>query len=285
MSSTLRCLAVLELLAKEPYEFTLSEVAGALDTNTTTVFRALSTLVAADFVEQRADTKRFRVTGKSLWVGTAYLRHSPIYLSGFAVLEELASATGIMAHLAAWERGSVLYLHTAGPPSSQLFYSQIGERIPVHCTGLGKAMLAWRTGEELEAVFKTPPVAATPKTITALGDMLRELEQVRARGYAVDDEEGVTGVRCIAAPICDQARIAVGALSISGSLAEIPSKRVADLAEQVVQAARRVSVQLGFRPQAVALSALVDRRPLGNGARAGRRAEEAAVLKSNPRVR
>jgi DNA-binding IclR family transcriptional regulator len=265
MSSTLRCLSVLELLARQPYEFSLSEVAAALGTNTTTAFRSLSTLAAADFVEQRADTKRFRMTGKSLWVGTAYLRHSPIYLSGFSVLEELASSTGIMSHLAAWERGSVLYLHTVGPPSAQLFYSQIGERIPVHCTGLGKAMLAWRPREEMEALFEVQPAAATPRTITSLADMRRELEQVRAKGYAVDHEEGVTGVRCVAAPICDQARLAVGAVSISGSLAEIPVKRIGELAEHVTQAALRISVQLGFRPQASGLNQLV-----GNG-RAGKK--------------
>jgi len=251
MSSTLRCMAALELLAKEPYEYTLSQVAAALKVNLTTAHRVLTTLLEGGFVEQQVSTKRFRVTGKMLWVGTAYLRHNPVFLASYAVLEELARRAEFMTHLAVWERDAVLYLHTVGPPGSQNLFAQIGERIPAHCTGLGKAMLGWRPEEDLRGIFENHPQAYTERTITTLAGMQKELEKIRGNGYAVDNEEGVAGMRCVAAPVRDQTGVARAAISVSGTVAELPLASVAKYARMVQEAALRVSVQLGFRPQSL----------------------------------
>lgn len=266
MSSTLRCVAALELLAKEPYEYSLSEVAAHLGVNTTTAHRVLSTLVEGDFVEQASGAKRFRVTGKLLWVGTAYLRHSPVYLASFAILEDLARRADKMTHLAAWERDAGLYLHTVGPPGSQKLFSQIGERMPAHCTALGKAMLAWRPETELRRLFAQSPARLTSKTITSLSAMRRELDRVREQGYALDDEEGFPGIRCVAAPIRDKTGAAVAAISLSASAGEITPASAPGFGRMVQEAAVRVSVQLGFRALAANLAFEVG-QPKHNGAR------------------
>lgn len=248
MSSTLRCMSALELLAKDPYEYTLSQVAASLNVNLTTAHRVLTTLLEAGFVEQQAASKRFRVTGKLLWVGTAYLRHNPVFLASYAILEELARQVNLMTHLAVWERDAVLYIHTVGPPGTQNLFAQIGERIPAHCTALGKAMLAWRPEPDLRRVFETPPPAYTERTITALPAMQKELERIRAAGYAVDNEEGIPGMRCLAAPVRDQSGVARAAISVSATVAEVPHASVAKFARPIQDAALRVSVQLGYRP-------------------------------------
>jgi DNA-binding IclR family transcriptional regulator len=248
MSSTLRCMAALELLAKDPYEYTLSQVAASLRVNLTTAHRVLTTLLEAGLVEQQAASKRFRVTGKMLWVGTAYLRHNPVFLASYAILEELARQVDLMTHLAVWERDAVLYIHTVGPPGTQNLFAQIGERIPAHCTALGKAMLAWRPEEDLRTVFAGPVPAYTDRTITTLPAMQKELERVRAAGYAVDNEEGIPGMRCLAAPVRDQSGVARAAISVSATVSEVPHASVGKFARPILDAALRVSVQLGYRP-------------------------------------
>jgi len=106
------------------------------------------------------------------------------------VLESLAHASNTMAHLGAWESDTVLYLQTSGPPRASLLFTEIGQRRPVHCTALGKAMLAYRPAETVERVLALNCEALTSKTITSAHAMHEEVSRIRRRGYAVDNEEG-----------------------------------------------------------------------------------------------
>jgi hypothetical protein len=108
MSSTLRCFQVLELLAEEPFELTVSDIAEVLAMPRASAHRLCATLVEGGFVEQVASNKRYRLTSKSLWVGSGYLRHSAIYRAAFFPMQELAKQIPGTAQLGVYSEGKVL---------------------------------------------------------------------------------------------------------------------------------------------------------------------------------
>ncbi len=260
MSSTLRCFQVLESLAREPYELTLSEICAEHELPKGSAHRLMATLMESGFVEQDSSNKRYRLAGKALWMGGAYLRHSTLYRVAFPVVQELAKRIEGMVHLSAWDHGSVLYLHTVGPPSALYLFADTGERRPIHATGMGKAMLAYRPEADLDRVFAEPVEAFTENTITDREAMARELERIRSEGCAFDDQEGVWGLRCMAAPIWDRSGVACGAISSSAAAEELEGDRRAELGALVREGALRISIQMGFRPKTTNLSSLLGRR-------------------------
>ena len=259
MSSTLRCFKVLEALAGEPYEMSLSTICANQGLPKGSAHRLMATLVESGFVEQDASNRHYRLAGKALWVGGAFLRHSALYRAAFPVLQDLSSKVDGMVHLGAWYAGSVLYLHTVGPPSSLYLFADTGELRPVHATGLGKAMLAFRPAADVERIFEKPVERFTEKTIVSLEAMLGDIERIRSDGYAFDDEEGVSGLRCVAAPILDRQGIAIAAISSSAASADMGDDRRASLASTIREEALRVSVLLGYRPKTTNLASLLSR--------------------------
>ena len=263
MSSTLRCFRVLEALAREPYEISLSEISAEHGLPKGSAHRLMATLLESGFVEQDESSRRYRLTGTALWMGGAFLRHSTLYRVAFPVLQELSARVEGLVHLGAWDRESVLYLHTVGPPSSLYLFADTGERRPLHATGLGKAMLAFRPDADLARVFAQSVERFTEKTITEIDQMRREIEHIRAEGCAFDDEEGVLGLRCVAAPIWDRNGMACAAISASAPSHEMDGERRDRVGAIVREGALRISVQMGYRPKTTNLSSLLRSRPPG----------------------
>ena len=248
MPSTLRCLQVLDVVAHEPNSFTFNEIVESVGFEKSSVHRFIQTLVAAGLLEFDPANRRYHVAGKALWIGSGYLRYSPVYRAAFPELEAMAHATKAMSHLGVWDSDRVLYLQTTRPPGYRLLYANVGGRRPLHSTALGKMMLAYRSAGDLERVFSRGCERFTKHTITSLEAMRRELERIRRSGYAFDDEEGIIGLRCLAAPIRDSFETVVAALSVSAPAAQLTDRAVPEYARTVQLAALRVSLQLGYRP-------------------------------------
>ena len=129
-------------------------------------------------------------------------------------------------------------------------FTQLGARVPLHCTGVGKVLLAWRSEEEVRQLLGPEPLAAfTPHTLTRVDAVLQELERVRRLGYAVDREEREIGVRCLAAPVRDATGRVVAALSLSAPAVRLPERRLAELAPVVLETTRELSLRLGWQPE------------------------------------
>src|SRR5206468_8108859 len=130
--------------------------------------------------------------------------------------------------------------------------ARVGSRRPFYATALGKAIAAFLTGSELRGLFEdlpTPFVAPTPNSIHNLRGLREELHTVRARGYAIDNEEAVLGARAIAAPIFNGKGKVEGAISVSGPTIRIPEQRIPAIAASVAQAADSVTRLLGGDPE------------------------------------
>ncbi len=252
MSSSLKCFEALELLASPPYEFPLSELAAELSLPVASLHRIMKTLCVAGVAEQHSRTRWYRLTSRTLWIGTGYLRRSAVHRAAFVVLQEMARkcyAQGLnqaLTYLATIENDQVLYLHTVGNPSALHLYANTGERRPMHSTGLGKALLAFQPAEVVERVLSCKLPKHGPNTITSPAALREDLCAIRKRGYAIDEEENVQGTHCVAAPILDQSGHAVAAMSISAPASAFPLELTEHYSLIVREAALRVSVQIGY---------------------------------------
>jgi DNA-binding IclR family transcriptional regulator len=122
----------------------------------------------------------------------------------------------------------------------------MGTSNPVYCTSMGKAMLAFQPPDVIDQIVsKIRFVRYTPKTLTSPDALLRALERVRRRGYAIDDQEIEMGVRCIGAPIFDEKRNAIAAVSVSGPASRITPPTMPEITEHLLRCCRDISLSLG----------------------------------------
>jgi IclR family transcriptional regulator, acetate operon repressor len=166
------------------------------------------------------------------------------------ILWELWKSTQETVNLAVLDQDTVLYVDVIESPHEFRLSSRIGTRRPLHATALGKALSAFLPEEQRENTLSTigfQPL--TPKTIMNLVQFRQDLEQIRRRGYAVDDEEAVMGARCVSAPILNASGEAIAAISVSGPVTRVSPGQVAALADAVTSAARNISADMGFSPR------------------------------------
>jgi DNA-binding IclR family transcriptional regulator len=215
MSSTLRCFKVLELLAEEPFELSVSDIAEVLVMPRASAHRLCATLLEGGFVEQVSSNKRFRLTSKSLWVGSGYLRHSAIYRAAFFPMQELVKRIPGTAQLGVYSEGKVLFVHSVGYPGSTHPFADVGLRRALHATASGKLFLADMPLQQVEQWMSHGVEKYTDRTTVSFSRMKEELARVADRGYAVNDEELLPGYLVIAAPVFDANGSTVAAISIT----------------------------------------------------------------------
>ncbi len=224
----------------------VSEISRALDLKKATTHRLLASLRRREIIAQDPITRRYHL-GMRLWqLGMLALNQVDWIDRARPYLRQLRDETGETTHLAILEDGQVLYIDKVESEHSLRMPSQVGRRLPAHCTGVGKALLAYLTPAELAEVIEQRGLAAiTPRTITERHMLVSELTEVRKQGYAVDDEEIEMGLRCIAAAVRGHGGAVVGAISIAGPSSRLRREDVDRHAEHVVSAAQQISQALG----------------------------------------
>jgi IclR family acetate operon transcriptional repressor len=163
------------------------------------------------------------------------------------ILEELASETREAAFLAVPSRDEIVYLDKVQADLQLQLNVEVGTRRPMHCTGLGKAILAFLPQVQLEQILSGSALRPfTPRTITDPMMLRLELERTRARGYAVDHEEIILGVHCVAVPILNHAARPVGAISVAGTTPKSEGERLDALVLRLKSAGEYVSRRVGY---------------------------------------
>jgi IclR family KDG regulon transcriptional repressor len=242
-----RALSILNVLSVEesPNLATISRLIG-LPLSTT--FRLLATLVAHGYVEQPSHGSHYRLGAACLTLGDAFLKASDLRQRSEDCLVALRDQCGETVHLAVMEGEEVMYLlKLPGLHPIGLMSSRAGGRAPLHCTGLGKALLAFLSSEPgLPAFLKKRKLKTfTPNTLTGLRSLEIDLKRTRKRGYAVDNEEHETGVACIAAPVFGHAGL-VAAVSVSGPAARILGQmKDTHLEREVIRTAAEITSKMG----------------------------------------
>jgi DNA-binding IclR family transcriptional regulator len=145
------------------------------------------------------------------------------------------------------EAARVIYIDKIEPARSVRMITRVGASNPVHCTSVGKAILAFLPEERAaEVVRRTRFERFTHRTIATADALRTEMEKTRRRGYAVDDEEFEEGLRCIAVPLLDAQRLPVAAVSISGPSFRVTAQKLPSIANQLLQCVRGISSDMGY---------------------------------------
>lgn len=237
MQSLTRAFDLLEALADGGGALTLSELAAASGLPLPTIHRLMRSLVDGGYVRQDP-SRRYALGPRLIRLGEVAGQSLGSWAKPY--LHDLVQQIGETANLAMLEGDAVVYLAQVPSPHAMRMFTEVGRRVMPHCTGVGKALLSrLDDAGALRIVRATGMPAHTPHTITTETDLISELDRIRARGYAVDDEEQEVGVRCVAVPVgLTQARIAI---SVSGPTARVTPERVAQIAPLVQAVAARLA--------------------------------------------
>ncbi len=248
VQSVERALALIDLLAREQGGLTLTEICQLAGLHTSTAYRLLATLAAHGFVRRDPERRTYRLGLHLLHLGEAARAQCDLREEAAGTLQSLAHRTRELANLVVPSGNRAIYISQAHAQSELTvrMFTQVGAWVPLHCTAVGKAIIAHWPDEDLEQLTREGLPAHTPNTITSPERLQSELAAIRQRGYAIDDEEREVGVRCIASPVFDAEGQVVAALSISGPAGRVTPDRFAELGETVREAAARLSERLGF---------------------------------------
>ncbi len=245
INSLAKGLTVLEAFSEAGCALTLSEIASALGANNTTATRLCYTLTELGFI-QKDEQKRYHLTPKILTLGHSYILGLAWYEVAQYYLEKLFREVEETVSLSILEGSEIIYVLRIRKRKYLPFDIQIGTKLPVYCTAMGKVLMAMGPPQKTQSVLKTLEFKPlTARTITRLDKFLEELERVRKKGYGVNDEELSIGNRSVAAPIFDEKGYAVAAIHIAvPTTAYSRSQMEKTLAPQVMKTAREISEAL-----------------------------------------
>lgn len=241
IQSLARGLKILNLLGQNQDGASITELAEFLGVDKGSASRLVSTLARYGYAEKDEVSRRYHLGSQVVSLSRSVLTRLPLREVAKPYLRQLMERTGECAHLAVASQGKVLYIDQVESPATLRVNAQVGQMNPLHCTALGKVLLASGQAEippELESF--------TARTITDRETLLRHLELVRKQGYALDDEEFDPGVRCIAAPVSDYRSRVVGSIGISGPATRMALERLPELAAVVSEIAKALSERMTF---------------------------------------
>lgn len=248
VQSVSRALTIIELLAQENREMALTEIANRLGWPKSTTYGLLVTLRDYSYVDQSPTTGRYYLGVRLFELGNLLARSWNIRIIAFPIMQQLNALWGETIQLATEDNGEVLYLEKLESNHLIRIVSEVGARLPMHCTGLGKAMLAYKSPSEIKWILSQHGMQAmTSRTITDMARMDRELEKVRQQGYAEDIGEVMDSLRCIAVPIRNKDGAVKYSISISGLDNSMRLERLDKMISTLQKAAEDISYAVGYR--------------------------------------
>jgi DNA-binding IclR family transcriptional regulator len=244
-----RALAMLEAVASEPEGLSNAEISRKLQIPKSSASYILRTLETQGYLNRDASSGKYRVGLKILSLSRGALSGIDVREVALPIMRHLVEKTNLTCHLAILDGSDAVYIEKVEPTGFLRVDTWVGRRMRVHATSVGKALVAHVPQERLEKIFaETGMEKRTPKTITTLSRLLKELENVRTQGYAVDDEENNLGARCLGAPVFNQQGMIEAAVGLSGTTMQVNGQTMPRIVESLKDAARHVSMQLGYRP-------------------------------------
>ena len=246
MKSLGKVVRILECFSVNDRALTLSEISQRTKYPKSTTHRLVAAMREVGFLEQDRERDRYRLGLRLFEFGDIVLANLDVRREARPMMETLQQIAGQPVHLAVFDgmRAVVILRLDSNrdtPPNSGFI-----ENAPVHCTSLGKAMLAYQPEETVTRIFAAGLPRHTDQTMTDPDEVRAALVGVRENGYAVDNEEHQPGIRCIGAPILDQHNRVFAAISVSGPAWQISPQDVPDLAKVVTHQARMISLRLGW---------------------------------------
>jgi IclR family transcriptional regulator, KDG regulon repressor len=241
-----RAFAILEQVARHRDGISLAELSKSVGLHNSTTFHLVQTMVALGYIRQVKENKRYRVGRPLFTLAASALDEIEMVSLATPILEALSQETGECGHFAVRVGdAAVVVARTSGPGAFQLA-DRVGVSRPLHCTALGKVLLAALAPDQFERLLARIALTSnTPKSITNAEALRREVEDVRQTGYALDDGEFDPEVRCLAVPVREFTGNVVGALGISGPIWRLSVQTLRARSGIVQAAAARLSAEFG----------------------------------------
>ena len=248
LSSVANSIRLLNSFSGAEDELGITTLAGRLRLAKSTVHRLAATLSAAGFLEQNGDNGKYRLGMALFELGALVRRRMDVANEARPKLRELLEKTGETVQLGIVDHYSVLYVYEMESPRAIRMAAAVGARAPLHCTAVGKVLLAFQPADYAKQVIERGLTAYTPETLTRREAVLAMLEEVRLREHAVDDEESEGGLRAIAAPVRNHAGAVIAALGVAAPVQRMSKKAMQACVPSVIETANAVSARLGYVP-------------------------------------
>ncbi len=245
IQSVCRAFTILEQFSHNERELGVTAIAARVGLHKSTCFGLLNTLQELGYIKQNAETGRYSLGLKTFELGQAYIEGQDLRLLAAPFLRTLVEKTQETVHLVALEGERAVYIDKVEGAHAITISSHIGQQAKLHCTGVGKVLLANMPLQEQDNILSRELDQVTDKTITAQTKLREHLREIKYHGYGIDDEEIEIGLRCVAAPIFNAQGKAFAAVSISGPSTRITPDKFAEFGSLVCETGREISRQLG----------------------------------------
>ncbi|PWA06055.1 IclR family transcriptional regulator [Pueribacillus theae] len=243
-----RALRILDLFDEHTTELKITEISSLMRLNKSTVHSLLKTLQKHHYIDQDEDGGKYKLGMKLLERGNLVTSHLDIRTVARKYLLELSMKTGYTLHLVIQDGNEGVYIDKVEGTSATILYSRVGRRVSLHCSSVGKVLLAFKKKEELKQILKGYIYKKqTPNTITNEKDFLKELDQVKKEGYAIDREENEPAVSCIAVPIRNHLEEVIAAVSISMPSPRLNDEEIDKIVPKLKQVGDDISRQMGYQ--------------------------------------
>ena len=273
VKSLVKALTILEVLADEDPPYTLTQLSRRLQLHVSTVHRLLVNLLRHGFVEEDTVSGGYQLSYGVLRMGLRVLDRLDFRRAAQPLLRDLNLRTRETVHLAILQETQAISIDKYLSPQPVGLDARLGGIMPLHCTGVGKTLLAHQSEETLNRIAQSPGFTRmTARTITALPQLRKELQQIRDQGYTIDQEEAVEGLSCVAGPIFNHSGQVVAAFSVAGPATRLTPARIPELAQMVRETSQQISNRLGYRNELQPLGPPPDSSPRPERGAKGKRA-------------
>lgn len=242
VTSIERTFSILEMLDKTQRGWNISEMSRKLNIPKSSAHVIFLTLERLGYVKKEASSRRYQLGLKVYGLGRSLMKNLDLPDIALPHLRWLVEQTKLTSHLGVLEKNKSVFIQKVDGPGMIKFDTYIGKGADVHCTGLGKALLAHAPEEVVGEILAVDSFHRyTKTTICTPAELKKSLAQVRSKGYSVDDEEEELGVRCIAAPIMNHVGETVAAVSVTGTTFQIEPAHFGEIGDLVIKTAGRIS--------------------------------------------
>jgi IclR family acetate operon transcriptional repressor len=246
VQSLTRGLSILDALAKSGGGLTLTDVAQRVQLPPSTTHRLLSTLEKMGYIHQAGELGLWYVGLQAFTVGTTFLANRDFVAESHAYMHRLMEQAGETANLAILDGTEAVFVAQVQCHEMMRTLVALGSRVPLHASGVGKALFAALPDAQVDAILKVKGLPRiTENTIVAMETMWAALRVIRQRGYSFDDEEHARSTRCVGAAIYDEHAEPLGAISIAGPSSRMADERIRQLGQVVAHVAEELTRHLG----------------------------------------
>jgi DNA-binding IclR family transcriptional regulator len=240
-----RALDILEAMSDQD-EVGVTELSKKIGLPKGTTHRLMLTFSDRGYVQQSPETTKYRYGYKLLELGGIAFNKLDLRKVALPVLQALVAKTNEIAHLVVLDKDEAVYIEKIEGNGTLRLFSQIGRRSPLHCTGVGKALMAFLPEQEVDSIVQKRGLTRfTPNTITDVQVLKNELQKIRKLGFSLDNEEHEAGVWCAATPIWDYSGKAVAAISTTAPQLRVNEERKSWLIAVTTEAGKELSKRLG----------------------------------------